>query len=63
MESDEEFCEGMIMVVWILTRKQKRSKVNPLKSVQDIFRKRETRGTYNNLIQEMRLNDHDSLFR
>ena len=31
MESDEEFCEGMIMMVWLLTRKQKRSKVNPLK--------------------------------
>ena len=63
MESDEEFCEGMIMMVWLLTRKQKRSKVNPLKWVQDIFRKRATRGTNNNLIQEMRLNDHDSLFR
>ena len=37
MKSDEEFCEGMIMMVWLLTRKQTRSKVN---RVQDLERER-----------------------
>ena len=60
MESDKEFCEDMMMMVWLLTRKQRRGKTSLSKRVRDIFRNRAVRETYTNLIQEMRLNDNIS---
>ena len=60
MESDKEFCEDMMMMVWLLTRKQRRGKTSLSKRVRDIFRNRVVRETYTNLIQEMRLNDNIS---
>ena len=60
MESDKEFCEDMMMMVWLLTRKQRRGKTSLSKRVRDIFRNRAVRETYTNLIQEMQLNDNIS---
>ena len=49
MESDKEFCEDTMIMVWFLTRKQKRSKISRSKWVRDIFRNRVVRKTSNNL--------------
>ena len=49
MESDKEFCEDTMIMVWFLTRKQKRSKISRSEWVRDIFRNRVVRKTSNNL--------------
>ena len=62
--SDEEELDDLILAYLFLRNKSRRRKKKKRKVwVRDIFKKRNERGVYHTLVQEMRLNDRDSYLR
>ena len=62
MESDGEFEESMLVFA-LYRRRRKRKKQRRRIWVGPIFVKRKQQGSYNNLVQELRLTDPQSHFR
>ena len=60
-DPEEKDISFLQLVVLFKTKKKKRRKSK--KWVQKLFHKREEKGTFNNLIQKMKLADRESFFR
>ena len=60
-DSEEKDISFLQLVVLFKTKKKKRRKRK--KWVRKLFRKREEKGTFNNLIQKKKLADRESFFR
>lgn len=59
MASDEEF----VLLLWLHKQRRRKSKYKKRFWVKDILKSRKNLGEYHRLIQEMRLNDHESFFQ
>ena len=63
--SDSEGKEILFLQLGVLfkMKKKKRRKKKKKKWVRELFRKREEKGAFNNLIQKMKLANRESFFR
>ena len=61
--SDSEEKDILFSQIVILFKMKKKKNRKRKKRVQELFRKREKKGAFNNLIQEMKLADWESFFK
>ena len=61
--SDSEEEDILFLQLAILFKMKKKKKRKRKKWVRELFRKREEKGAFNNLVQEMKLADRESFFR
>ena len=61
--SDSEEEDILFLQLVILFKMKKKKERKRKKWVRELFRKREEKGAFNNLVQEMKLGDRESIFR
>ena len=61
--SDSEEEDILFLQLVILFKMKKKKERKRKKWVRDLFRKREGKGAFSNLVQEMKLADRESFFR
>ena len=61
--SDSEEEDILFLQLVILFKMKKKKERKRKKLVRELFRKREEKGAFNNLVQEMKLADRESIFR
>ena len=61
--SDSEEEDILFLQLVILFKMKKKKERKRKKLVRELFRKREEKGAFNNLVQEMKLADRESFFR
>ena len=61
--SDSEEEDILFLQLAILFKMKKKKERKRKKWVRELFRKREEKGAFNNLVQEMKLADRESFFR
>ena len=61
--SDSEEEDILFLQLVILFKMKKKKERKRKKWVRELFRKREEKGAFNNLVQEMKLADRESFFR
>ena len=61
--SDSEGKEILFLQLGVLFKMKKKKRRKRKKWVRELFRKREEKGAFNNLIQKVKLADRESLFR
>ena len=61
--SDSEEEDILFLQLAVLFKMKKKKERKRKKWVRELFRKREEKGAFNNLVQEMKLTDRESFFR
>ena len=61
--SDSEEEDILFLQLAVLFKMKKKKERKRKKWVRELFRKREEKGAFNNLVQEMKLADRESFFR
>ena len=61
--SDSERKDILFLQLVVLFKMKKKKRRKRKKWVQELFRKREEKGAFNNLIQKIKLADRESFFR